>query len=250
MFARILSYLLIPALFFAVESVTQALEIEVPIIADTLLGGHSAENNTNCGARDRLRVKGYQGAVVFRFDMSELKDHRAESAIFSVYCAGISGDAQGKTSSEKISTIAHDWIEGIGDYTVSEDSATFLWPGKELGDTWGDDNNDGQSRYGPIDALDVINGNGDSILNSLGIWEFVVTEWTEIELDAELVQGLIDGDQYGIIVWRNSTGVNLDLASRENADGKFAARLVVTTSGVAVDVRGKLASTWGTLKSI
>ncbi|MFC1714322.1 hypothetical protein ACFL6S_11700 [Candidatus Poribacteria bacterium] len=250
MFARILSYLLIPALLFAMESITQAAEVEVPLIADTLLAGHSAENNTNCGARDRLRVKGYQGIVVYRFDMSELEGQKVEGGILTVYCAGISGDAQGKTFSEKISTIAHDWVEGLGDYTVSEDSATFLWPGKEIADSWGDDNNDGQARYGPVDALDVINGNGGSIVNSQGLWDFVVTEWTEIELDAELVQGLVDGEQYGIAIWRDTVGVNLDLASRENADGAFAATLVVTTSGVAVDVHGKLASTWGTLKSI
>ena len=238
--------ILLAALSFA--SLAWAVEIECPIIADTVLCGHSAENNMNCGGRGILRVKGYQGVVVYRFDMSALEGQKAEGATLSLYCVSISGDAQGKSFSEGISTIAHDWVEGIGDYTVSDDSATFLWPGGDLGDTWGEDDNDGQARYGPVDVLDVINGHGGSIVNSEPIWDFVVTEWTDIELDAELVQGLIDGEQYGIVIWRNTVGVNLDLAAREQE--LFMPKLIVHSGGgKAVDAHGKLTLTWGSLKS-
>ena len=249
MFVKTFSFLPIFVLSLAVVDIAGAVvEVECPIIADTVFCGHSSETDQNCGGREHLRVKGYQGAVVFRFDMSALERQKVEGGTLSIYCTRISGDAQEKSFSEKISTIAHDWVEGIGDYTVSADSGTYLWPGKEIADTWGEDNNELSDRYGPIDVMDVINGFGDSIANSQGMWDFEVGEWTNIELDAELVQGLVDGEQYGIIIWRETVGVNLDLASKEHAGGDFAAKLVVRSTGKAVDAHGKLASTWGYLK--
>jgi len=77
----------------------------------------------------------------------------------------------------------------------------------------------------------------------------VVGEWTDIELGAELAQGLIDGEQYGIVVWRDTVGVNLDLASREDAGGAFSAKLVVRSGGMDIDSEGKLTSAWGKIKS-
>ncbi|MFC1714323.1 hypothetical protein ACFL6S_11705 [Candidatus Poribacteria bacterium] len=232
-------------------SLTWAVDIECPIIADTLLAGHSSENDTNSGARESLRVKGYQGIVVFRFDMSPAQGFTIEGGTFSVYCRGVGGGgAVGTTNSDGISTIAHDWIEGTGDYTVDADSATFLWPGAALGDTWGDQNNDGLARYGEIDVLDVINGFGGSVANSQGAWDFTVDQRTDVELDAAVVQALVDG-QYGIAVLRDNTSVNLDLASREWQDGANAATLIVHAADAsAVDPGGKLASTWGILKSV
>lgn len=251
MFIKLFSGLLILALSFVLVNITAAVEVECPIIADTMFSGHSAEHNTNCGGRTSLRVKGYQGIVVFQFDMSKLEGQKALDGTLTAYCKSISGEAQGKSFSEKISTIAHDWIEGTGDYTPSEDSATFDWPGKEIGKTWGKDDNDGQDKNGvQVNVLDVILGFGDSILNSEGNWDFEAGKWSDIELDAELVQGLIDGTQYGIVVWRDTVGVNLDLASQEDAGGQNTAKLTVNAGGSAVKAHGKLASTWGELKSI
>ncbi len=236
---------------FAVLSLTSlawAVDIECPIIADTLLAGHSSENNLNCGGRESLRVKGYQGIVVFRFDMSAAQGLDIEGGTFSVFCRTLNGLAQ--TTSQGISTIAHDWVEGTGNYDQSDDSATFLWHGASLGDSWGDQNNDGLSRYGEVDVLDVISGFGGSIANSQGVWDFWDNEWTDIELDAELVQGLVDG-QYGIAVWRDTTDVNMDLASQEWQDGANAAKLVVHAAGAsAVSPGGKTTATWGSLKSM
>jgi hypothetical protein len=246
---KLTSVMLVAFVALSATSLARALDVECPIIADTVLCGHSSEKDMNCGGRGILRVKGYQGVVVYRFDMSALEGQRIEGATLSLYCVSISGDAAGKSFSEGISTIAHDWVEGTGDYTVSDDSATFLWPGGDLGDTWGEDDNDGLARYGPVDVLDVINGNGGSIVNSQPMWDFAVTEWTDIELDAELIQGLVDGEQYGIVIWRNTVGVNLDLAAREQE--MFVPKLIVRTGGgKAVDAPGKLASTWGTLRSM
>ena len=56
-------------------------------------------------------------------DMSKLEGRKAEGGTLTAYCKSISGDAQEKSFSEKISTIAHDWREGTGDYTQSKDSA-------------------------------------------------------------------------------------------------------------------------------
>lgn len=248
MFARFSLCLLISVLFLATGTIAAAEEVECPIIADTMMSGHSTEYETNCGGRTSLRVKGFQGVVVFRFDMSSLEGQRVEGGTFTAYCKAISGEAQGKSYSEKISTIAYDWIEGTGNYTTSKDSATYISPGKDIDKEWGEDNNEPSDRYGPIDVLDVINGYGDSILNSEGIWDFVVGEWTDIDLDEELVQGLVDGEQYGIVVWRDTVGVNLDLSSREDAGGQFAAKLVVRGGGKAINARSKLTSTWASVK--
>lgn len=234
--------------YMALTTSAGAVNVELPIIADTLLAGHSAEKDTNCGARERLRVKGWQGIVVFRFDMDLVAGHKSSGGTLSVFCAGISGDDAGKTNSEGISTISHDWIEGIGDYTFDEESATFIWPGEPVAETWGDDNEEPSDRYGETDALDVTGGYGGSIMNEEGFWEFTEGEWTDIELDGDLVQGLMDGDHYGIAVLRNSVGVNLDLASRELGGGDSAARLFVESTGFAVQARDKAASTWAYLK--
>lgn len=246
---RIFLFILTFALLVTLGNLAESADIECPIIADTLLAGHSSENNMNCGARAHLRVKGYQGIVLFRFDMSEVGDARIEGATLSAYCVQIGGDAAGKTMSEAISTIAHDWIEGVGDYTPDEDSATFLWPGEAIAETWGEEDNENSNRFGEIDVLDVVGGFGGSIANEEGLWEFRDTEWTDIELDAELAQGLVDGTQYGIAVMRNTVGVNLDLASREHAGGAFAAELVVHASGYAVKPEGKLVGCWAATKA-
>jgi hypothetical protein len=249
MLTKTLLCLITLALILSAGEAVWAIDVECPIIADTMMSGHSSEHTTNCGGRTSLRVKGYQGIVVFRFDMSPVEGHRVEGGVMTAYCKSISGDAQGESFSEGISNIAYDWIEGTGDYTTDDNSATYDWPGKDIDKSWGDDDNDGLGRNGVvINVEDVINGFGGSIVNSVGIWDFVVGEWTEITLDAELVQGLADGDQYGIVVWRDTVGVNLDLASREDAGGANAAKLVVHSGGGAVDAHDKLATTWAELK--
>lgn len=252
MFSRssITSIAIVTFMIMAFAFTAAAIDIECPIIADTLLAGHSSENNQNCGARESLRVKGYQGIVVFRFDMSPVQGLAVEGATFGAFCRSISGEATDMASTDAISTIAHDWIEGTGNYTVSEDSATYLWPGSGIAATWGEDDNEGSNRYGPIDVQDVINGAGGSIVNSNGVMTFRPGERTEIELDRELVQGLVDGSQYGIVLWRDTVGVNLDLASREWQGGANAATLVVHAEASAVDPGGKLAQRWGALKAM
>lgn len=222
-------------------------DIECPIVADTVLAGHSSEKDQNLGGRDKLRLKGWQGIYVAKFDMSPVQGLIIEGATFSAYCRALNADS---TTTQKISTIAHDWIEGEGNYTVSADWATYLWPGAALGETWGTDNNEGSDRYGPIDVRDVINGYGGSILNSNGEMTFKPEERSEVELDAELVQGLVDGTQYGIVLWRDAVDMNVDLASREWQGGANAPKLIVHTGGpAAVNPHSKLASTWGALKS-
>ncbi len=124
-----------------------------------------------------------------------------------------------------------------------------MWPGEEIAETWGDDNEELSDRYGDTDVLDVTGGFGDSLANDEGIWDFADGEWTDIELDTDLVDGLMNGGHYGIAVMRNSIGVNLDLASREFAGGDNQARLVVDSSGLAVDARDRATSLWGSIKA-
>jgi hypothetical protein len=235
--------------FVALPRAATAVQVDLPLVADTLLAGHSAEKDLNCGGRDRLRVKGWQGIVVFKFDMSRVEGHKGLGGTLSVFTVGINGDEVGKTISEGISTISHDWVEGIGDYDFDEASASFVWPGEEIDEVWGDDNEEFSDRYGDTDALDVTGGFGGSLANDEGIWEFSDGEWTDIDLDADLVDALMNGGHYGIAVMRNSTGVNLDLASREFAAGDNAARLVVESSGLAVDANDRAASLWGSIKA-
>ena len=251
MFNRFTLMLAILIITLSFTLLAEAIDIECPIIADTMLAGHSAEHNTNCGARTNLRAKGYQGIPVFRFDMSAAAGLEIEGGVFTAHCNSISGDAADESFSESISTIAHDWVEGTGNYDADDNSATFSWPGAAISPTWGDVDNDGAERNGfPINALDVINGFGGSIVNSQLVWTFRVGEWTDITLDAELAQGLVDGSQYGIVVWRDSTGVNLDLASREDAGGANAATLVVqAVEASAVNPGSKVTSTWAAIKS-
>ena len=242
--------------------------IECPIIADTLFSGHFNEHDMNNGRQQLLIGKAVLGIPVFRFDMSELKHHRIEGGIFSVYAIRINSkhvEQQDLATSRKISTIAHDWIEGEGILAFPPKSlewATFDWPGRAIAKTWGKTDNDGKERNGfPINVLDVINGNGGSIENDDGRWKFGPKTRTDIELDAALVQGLVDGTQYGIAIWTTHDDIGIEFAAREPArhnepkednpkEGKHVATLVVESSGfLAADPRGKLASTWGTIKA-
>ena len=240
---------------FALLNISQAIgqRVEADCIADTMFSGHSTEHTTNCGARTSLRVKGWQGIVVFRFDMSDLENSRIDEATMKVYCKSITGDGVSPLSlfDLQISTIAHDWIEGNGDYTPTDEFSTYDYPGGDLGEDWGGEDNDNQGRNGvQVNVEDVINGNGDSLLNTpMDEAIFEVGEWTEIPLDPELAQSLVDGEQYGIVVWQPTIGINLDLSSREDAGGQNTAVLVVQARGAAVESHGKLASTWGKLKS-
>ncbi len=228
-----------------------AQNIECPCIADTMFSGHSSEHNTNCGARTNLRVKGWQGIVVFRFDIAKLEGGKIDSAILKVYCSAITGTGKSPLTliDMKISTIAHDWIEGDGDYTPTDKFSTYDSPGADIG-KWADKDHDGNGRNGiQINVEDAINGVGDSVLNP-EILEvtFAVSEWTEIPLDPETVKALVDGSQYGIAVWQPDIGINLDLASREANGGQNAALLLIHARGLAVDRRCKLATEWGGMK--
>ena len=258
------------SLFFAGLAIAAKTElIECPIIADTLFSGHFNEHDMNNGALQALVGKAILGIPVFRFDMSKLKHHKIEGGILSVYPIRISAkhvEQQDLATSRKISTIAHDWIEGKGINAFPPESrewATFDWPGRAIGPTWGITDNDGKEENGvSINVLDVINGQGGSIENDDGRWKFAPKTWTDIELDAEFVQGLVDGTHYGIAIWTTHDDIGIEFAAREPArhnppkednpkEGKHVAKLVVESGGfLAVDAQGKLASTWGDIKSM
>ena len=247
------AFMMLSLILMNATRATEAIEVELQCIADTMFSGHEAEHATNCGKQTWLRLKGFQGIVVFKFDMSELEGGTVDNATLKVFCSGITGSVTSPLplTDLQVSTIAHDWIEGEGNaYTPTEDASTYDYPGGDLGMEWADNDQDGLGRNGVlINVEDVINGTGDSILNSLiGKTIFEVNEWTEIVLDPELVQSLVDGEQYGIVLWHPDWAKNLDLASREVADGDNAATLVFTATGFAVHAYGKLATTWADLK--
>jgi hypothetical protein len=229
-----------------------AQNISCPCIADTMFSGHSTEHTSNCGFRTNLRMKGWQGILVFKFDVSKLQGSKVESATLKVYCTGITGDGKSPLTlvDLKISTIAHDWIEGDGDYTPTDKASTYDYPGGNLGMKWAEKDFDGKGQNGvQINVEDVINGIGGSILNpEIPEVTFEVNKWTEIPLAPEPVQALVDGKQYGIVLWQPTIAINLDLASREAGGGQNAAVLFVRAKGAAVYSNGKLAAKWGELK--
>ncbi len=93
------------------------------------------------------------------------------------------------------------------------------------------------------------NGVIDGLVNSIKEINLELNEWTEVELDAELVQGLVDGEQYGIAM-KQAGWSNLDIASKESGNGEFAAKLVVHVDHLrAVKPSGKLTTTWAQMKA-
>lgn len=231
--------------------VIKAQNMECPCIADTMFSGHSSEHNTNCGARTNLRVKGWQGIAVFRFDIAKLEGGKIDSATLKVYCSAITGTGKSPLTliDMKISTMAHDWIEGDGDYTPTDKFSTYDSPGADIG-KWAEKDHDGNGRNGvQINVEDAINGVGDSVLNQeIPEITFTVSEWTEIPLDPETIQALVDSNQYGIAVWQPDIGINLDIASREANGGGNSAVLLVSARNIAVDRRCRLTTEWGRVK--
>jgi hypothetical protein len=254
MLAAVAAFVVLFSTLVSTSRAVDTQQIECLCIADTMFSGHSAEHNTNCGKQTWLRVKGFQGIAVFKFDMSKLEGSKVESATLKLHCVGITGQAKSPLTllDLQISTIAHDWIEGDGEvYTPTDKASTYDYPGGDLGMEWAKKDQDAQERNGiQINVEDVINGFGGSILNSkIEEVTFEVGEWVEIPLDPELVQALVDGEQYGIVVWQPSWAINLDIAPREESDGQHTATLIVRASGAAIEPNGKLALTWGELKS-
>ncbi|HGE69239.1 TPA: hypothetical protein ENX78_00290 [Candidatus Poribacteria bacterium] len=250
LFMTVVTILSIAMLFTPIAFSSQ--EIKCLCIADTMFSGHSSEHNTNCGARANLRVKGWQGIVVFKFDMTNLKGSKADSATLKVYCSSITGTVSSPhtLTDMKISTIAHDWIEGDGDYAVTDKASTYDYPGGELGMKWADKDYDGNGRNGvQITVEDVINGLGGSVLNSeIPEATFAVNKWTEIPIEAKVIQPLIDEKQYGIVIWQPDIGKNIDIASKENAGGQNSAVLLVRARGAYVSSLEKVVSTWAMIK--
>ena len=252
---KIFSRLLILAAFCSVVGVVaMAADVQVPCIADNVFCGHSSEHNLNCGGRSLLRLKGYQGILGFKFDMSKVAGAKVDGGTFKVFCVRMSGTAKPPlTINVKISTIGHDWVEGNGNYTEVKGASTYDYPSGPNGPLgkWADRDYNGQGRHGlMINVEDAVNGNNGSILNSeFDVMTFDVGKWTnEIELRAELVQALVDGKAYGIALWQSDVSKNIDIASKEEAGGAHAAVLIVHTSKLSVEPDGKLASMWGDLK--
>lgn len=92
----------------ALGGCAQAVELRLPVTADTGLSSHPSETEFNWGARPVVRIKGIEMMMLARFDLAPLAGHRVLSARFYLK------PVQHRFRTLGFSTVAAEWDEGAG----------------------------------------------------------------------------------------------------------------------------------------
>lgn len=191
-----------------------ARDVRCECIADTLMGGHETEAAHNFGGSSSLRLKGRQGLALLKFDMSPGKGMEVTGARLYIHSKGRA------FTTDKISTIAQDWVEGTARNAPQKGASCFLYRAFDKEKWKGDD------------VTSVILGRGGSALNSRGDVRFYGAGWGFVQIDQGIVEALISGKAFGLAVW-DDFEANNDVYSREA--GKLYAPYLVLTDTVDRD---------------
>jgi Fibronectin type III domain len=191
----------------AVPQKLQALDsFTLNCIADAPMYGYSSEADLNWGVSTYMRIKDYQGIPFMQFDFDFLRGMKVVSCTLFVYSV-----TSFAFETDIISTIMVPWYEGtkngqaeVGascyNYRVYPDS---LWAGMDS------------------DARSVINGDMGSLVNSTNLSFPEGGGWSEVVLDLEPAQQLVDGEAYGIALFGREIQYNRDITSRETGSGPY-----------------------------
>lgn len=226
-FARMVAFpaFVLAAAAFGIARVS-AEDVKCPVTRDVWLSAaNREESKTNGGASPRIKLKQWQEFGLFDFDVSALKGKRIAKAVLYLGPDGgaVYGQARGTDLRWfSVSTVSADWVEGQGtNYSVDEKGkgATFL-----------------EASYGVrpwtvpgSHVFDVILGNGNSLRDDVDGGD-PKGGWFALPIDKRLVEALVAGAGYGLMVMDGSTSVrqNCYVSSKE---GKKPPYLLVTVDG-------------------
>jgi hypothetical protein len=197
---------MLPALL-ALFAQPAAAPIRLDVVADTSIAAHPSEVTFNLGASSRIRVKGIQHFMLMEFDLTSVAGMTVSRAVLHVRNAG----DQLWLRTVGLSTISADWQEGTGTGQAVPGAVCFafaafpdkLWAGPQS------------------DFTDVTFGQGDTLAAYTDIRQ-AADGWLEVDVPPELVQAMICGDSYGLVLSdeKGQTMANNDLFSREQSASK------------------------------
>ncbi len=192
----------VAALFAAISLPAAPETYRLEVTADTSIAAHPRETTHNLGGSSRIRIKGIQHFMLMRFDLEPVRAMTAARATLHL-----------RSASEKLwlktvglSTISADWQEGTARGEPQEGAVCFqyaafpdrLWAGPQS------------------DFTDVTFGVGNTLCAYADI-RTADDGWLEVDVPPELVQAMICGDSYGLVLSdeKGQTMANNDVYSRE-----------------------------------
>ncbi len=180
-----------------------AAELRLPCVADTNVSSYPAEAPLNYGRSSRIRLKGKEMWMLAKFDTAGIAGWTVRSAKLRLHAAG-----PHKLKTIGISTVAVDWVEGIGAGTQEAGGATFLEAdaGKcKWGGAQSDFTDAAWSAAGTRVAYADLREIGDG--------------WLEVDVPPAMVHALADGGTFGWAITdeKGQTRANSDVHSREQS---------------------------------
>ena len=198
---------LIACVLLTTSCTTPAETVRLEVTGDTSIAAHPKEVEQNLGGSSQIRVKGIEHFLLMGFDLEPVAGKRVEKATLHVRLA--SDELWLKTVG--LSSISQHWEEGTSSGEVEEGACCFAWAAYP--DTpWA----------GPqSDFTDVTFGVGNSLCHYTDIRE-AGDDWLEIDVPPVLVQAMICGDSYGLVLSdeKGQTRANNDVYSREQSASK------------------------------
>lgn len=186
---------------------TRAESLMLDVIADTSIAAHESEVEHNLGGSSRIRIKGIQHFMLVKFDLEPVRAMKIERAVLRVRPAS----EQLWLRTVGLSTISSDWQEGTGTGQPVEGACCFayaafpnqLWAGPQS------------------DFTDVTFGMGNTLVHYTDI-RAGDDGWLEIDVPPELVQAMVCGDSYGLVLSdeKGQTMANNDVFSREQTTSR------------------------------
>jgi len=178
--------------------------LRLEVTADTSIAAHESETTLNLGGSSHIRIKGIQHFMLMKFDLASVARQTVSQAVLHL-----------RSASQKLwlrtvglSSISADWEEGVGTGQPVPGAVCFafaafpdkLWAGPQS------------------DFTDVTFGIGNTLAAYTDIRE-VDDGWLEVDVPPELVQAMICGDSYGLVLSdeKGQTMANNDVYSREQS---------------------------------
>ena len=206
----------IVGLFGALGLASSAIGTETvcPVIADSSIAAYPDEQQNNCGAAAKIKLKGHEDMVIVKFDLSGIPvGASVDKAVLSLKLS----DPKFQIRQIGCSTVPTDWVEG--DNGTGGDNSCFRRPGQ--GRHWGDPGST---------ILDVVFGTGGNVTGSLLARK--VNDRYELDLPARVIEAMRRDQPGGLIImdesgWWHGEMANIYVRSRESKEGPV---LTVTSS--------------------
>jgi hypothetical protein len=181
--------------------------VRVEVTGDTSIAAYEKEVDQNLGGSSHIRIKGIQHFMLMKFGLDAVRGRQVQTAVLRLCPVG----QQPWLRTVGLSSISTDWEEGTGTGEAQEGACCFacaaypngLWAGPQS------------------DFTDVTFGVGNTLVHYTDIRR-AEDGWIEIDVPPDLVQAMICGDSFGLVVSdeKGQTTANNDVYSREQSASK------------------------------